>query len=279
MKNRFLISAVAIGLAVGTVMATEPDAKELAAKGYATFKGVLAGDEAKLPEAIRYMEESRSADGSNVSNLFNLARAYFFEAITFNREEPLAKAEQTFAKIMELDPKRVDALSFHGSVLTQMSRGGDVAKFMRGVQEMKAAIEQLPNDVTSRIVLSATSRNFPPQALAAMGNYDPTGDTQFVANVFDTFHSDFAPHASVVMNAIAGEDYKQRGDAEKARASFQKALDAPMPTGSGARVGRELLNKVIAARLNGGDKPVFADPAFSGCHSCHLTAPDKLLPR
>jgi len=278
MRNWILISTIVVGLA-GTVRATEPDPKELAAKGYATFKTVLAGDEAKLPEAIRYMEESRRADDTNVGNLYNLARAYFFEAITFNRVEPLGKAEQTFARIVELDPKRVDALSFHGSILTIMSQGGDLAKFMQGVQEMKTAIERSPNDITSRIVLSTTARNFPPQALAAMGNYDPSGDVQFVANVFDRIHSDFAPHASVVMNAFAGEGYKLKGDDEKARSSFQTALSVPMPNDAGARSGRELLNKAISARMNGGEKPLLADAAFSGCHSCHLTAPEKLLPR
>jgi len=279
MKNWILISAIAITLAAGTVTATEPDAKELAAKGYATFKAVLAGDEAKLPEAIGYMEESRKADGANVSNLFNLARAYFFEAITFIRQEPLVKAEQTFARIIELDPKRVDALSFHGSVLTIMSQGGDSAKFMQGAQEMRTAIERSPNDVTSRIVLSSTARNFPPQALAAMGNYDPSGDLQFVSNIFDRLHSDFAPHASVVMNAFVGEGYKMKGDEEKARASFQTALGVGMPNDAGARSGRELLNTAITERMNGGEKPLFANPLFSGCHSCHLAAADKLLPR
>src|SRR6266446_2413204 len=89
MKNWILMSTILVGLTAGSLMATEPDAKELAAKGYATFKGVLAGDEAKLPEAIGYMEESRKADGANVANLYNLARAYFFEAVTFKREQPL----------------------------------------------------------------------------------------------------------------------------------------------------------------------------------------------
>ena len=69
MRNWILISTIVVGLA-GTVRATEPDPKELAAKGYATFKTVLAGDEAKLPEAIRYMEESRRADDTNVGNLY-----------------------------------------------------------------------------------------------------------------------------------------------------------------------------------------------------------------
>src|SRR5439155_4663436 len=108
------------------------------------------------------MVQARQADGTNVDNLYNLARAYFFDALTFNRQESLVQAEQTFARVIELDPKRVDALSFHGSILTQMSGGRDLAKFLQGVQEMKTAIERSPNDITSRIVMSFTARNFPP---------------------------------------------------------------------------------------------------------------------
>ena len=62
MRTWVLISIVAIALAAGTLTATAPDGRELAQKGYNLFKDVLSGDEAKLPDAIRYMEEARSAD-------------------------------------------------------------------------------------------------------------------------------------------------------------------------------------------------------------------------
>src|SRR5262245_4404320 len=81
-----------------------PDAKELAQKGYNTFKQVLAGDEAKLPDAIRYMEEARGLDEKYVPNLYNLARAYFFDAATFNKAESIVKAEKVFARMLELIP-------------------------------------------------------------------------------------------------------------------------------------------------------------------------------
>jgi len=79
-------------------LATGPDSKELAKQGYSLFKDVLAGDEAKLPEAIRQMEEARKADETYVPNLYNLARA----------------------------------MAFHGAILAQMSGGKDMAMFMRG---------------------------------------------------------------------------------------------------------------------------------------------------
>ncbi len=279
MRYGVLITIMSIALAAGVMKAAEPDAKELAQKGYTTFRMVLAGDEAKLPEAIRYMEEAQSADATDANNLFNLARAYFFEVITFGKMESVEKAEKTFARVIELDPKNMDALSFHGSILTQMSAGRDIGKFMKGAGEMKAAVAQSPNNIGSRIILAFTARNFPPQGLAAMGNYNPDDDLQFVAKFLTPLNSDFAPHAGVVMNAFVAEAYKAKGDEEKARSSFQTALNIEKPADPGQLAGREMLDKVINARMKGGDKPIFDEPIFGGCHSCHLGAPEKLLSR
>jgi hypothetical protein len=279
MRTWILISLVLITAAAGTLTATGPDARQLAQQGYSTFKQVLAGDEAKLPEAIRLMEESRAADGTYVPNLYNLARAYFFDAITFNKDDSGIKAEKTFARVIELAPQRADAMAFHAAILIQESNGQDMAKFTKGAQEMQAAAKSDPNDVTVKILKAFISPHLPPPALAMIGNTDPAGNVTAVANVFDSFSSSFAPHASVVMNAFIGEALLTSGDKEQARASFQKALAVPKPDDPGKLAGRRLLDSVITARMNGGDKGIFEDPAFSGCHSCHLAAPDKLLPR
>lgn len=255
------------------------DARELAQKGYTTFKEVLAGDEAQLPDAIRYMEQARSLDEKYVPNLYNLARAYFFEGATFNKLESIMNAEKVFARMLELDPSRTDALAFHGSLLTIMSGGKDMAMFMRGAEELKTAFQRTPDDATVRIVLGFTSFNLPPQARAMIGINDPVGNLKYIGNRLDNFESDFAPHASVVMNAIIGEGLMAAGDKGKARASFEKALKVPQPLDDGQIAGRKVLDEIIRTRMNGGSKPIFAEPVFSTCHSCHLAAPDKLLPR
>jgi tetratricopeptide (TPR) repeat protein len=274
-----LIPLFIVTLTAATLRATGPDARELAQKGYSTFKEVLAGDEAKLPDAIHYMEEARSGDETYVPNLYNLARAYFFEAITFNKDESAAKAEKTFARLLELAPTRFDAMSFHAAILIQQSGGRDMAKFMQGAQELRKASQGDPNDLTVRIVTAFVSPNLPPQAQQLIGMTDPVGNLNFIGGAFDQFSSDFAPHASVVMNAFIGEALLASGNKEKARQSFQKALKVAQPADEGQVAGRKVLDSVIAARMNGGEKSVFADPVFSGCHACHLSAPDKLLPR
>jgi tetratricopeptide (TPR) repeat protein len=279
MRIGILISLLATTLTAGTLRATAPDARELAQKGYSTFKQVLAGDEAKLPDAIHYMEEARSADETYVPNLYNLARAYFFEANTFNKDESAARAERTFARLLELAPTRFDAMSFHAAILIQQSGGRDMTKFMQGAEELRKATQEAPNDLTVRIVKAFVSSNLPPQAQPLIGMTDPVGNLNFIGDAFDQFSSDFAPHASVVMNAFIGEALLASGNTEKARESFQKALKVAQPADEGQVAGRKILDSVIAARMNGGEKAIFADPVFSGCHSCHLAAPDRLLPR
>jgi tetratricopeptide (TPR) repeat protein len=260
-----------------TTFVTATDSKELAQKGYSTFKEVLAGDEAKLPEAIRYLEEAKAGDETNIPNLYNLARAYFFEAITFKREASILKAEKTFARMIELDPGRTDALAFHGAILALMSRGQDLAMFMRGAQELKTAMERTPDDLTVRIVAGFVAQIMPPEKRGFIGANDPVANLKVIGGAFTNFSSDFAPHANVVMNAFIGEGLMAAGKKEEARASFEKALNMPQPFDEGQLAGRKRLDAVITSRMNGGEKPIVADPLFSGCHSCHLAAPDKLL--
>jgi cytochrome c2 len=109
-----------------------------------------------------------------------------------------------------------------------------------------------------------------------MGNYDALKDLEFVRDAFNgqTFY--YAPHADVVMKALVGEAYKTRGDEVKAKANFEAALAVPKPAKAGERAGRDVLDNLIRTRLNGGDTPI-GSGVFSGCHSCHLNAPDKLL--
>ena len=261
------------------LMAPEGDSRQLAQKGYTAFREVLSGDEAKLPEAIRLLEQAKAADETYVPNLYNLARAYFFEGITFNKDESIRKAEKTFARLVELDPKRTDALAFHGAILALSSRGQDMQLFMKGAQELKTASEKTPDDITVRILQAVVSQQVPRQALPFIGLNDPVKNVQIVGAVFDSFSSEFAPHASVVMNAFIGETLMQQGERDKARASFETALKLPQPVEEGAIAARKVLDDAIRLRMGGDGKSIFEHPAFNGCHSCHLAQPDKLSPR
>jgi hypothetical protein len=276
MRYSLMIVSFTAVLAVGiNVRAAGPDAKQLAAKGHSVFLEVLAGDRAKLPEAIAAMEDSREADPENVFNLYNLGRAYFYSSEGKNREA-VAKAERVFARIMEIDPKNSRALSFHGAMLTALSGGTDVAKFFQGVQEMRKAIEMAPNDINNQIVMPFAALNFPPEALKAMGNYDPVQNLDFVNNAFSGNKFHFAPHAEVVMKALIGDVYVEAGQTSKARSLFESALSVAQPEGEGARAGRKILDGLITERMNGGSTSL-RSTIMGTCHACHLSAPEKLV--
>src|SRR5262249_5296492 len=185
MRTWLLILTAGLLLYVATFSPREPDPKELEQKGYSAFKEALAGDEAKLAEAIRYMEQARNADDTYVPNLYNLARAYFLDTMIFNREESISKAEKTFARMIELDPSRTDAMAFHGAILAQMSGGRDLDMFMRGAQELKTAFQRTPDDITVRIVMAVVSQTVPPEARSFLGGDEPVTNTRFIGKVFD----------------------------------------------------------------------------------------------
>ena len=276
MRYWMMITISILVLAFGMKLAAaEPDARQLAAKGHDLFLQVLAGDKAKLAEAITTMEESRAADPTYVFNLYNLGRIYFFSS-GFREPEGIQKAEQVFAQIMKLDPKNSHAMAFHGALLTAQSGGRDLAQFFTGVQEMRKAIEMAPDDINNHIVMPFTALNFPPEALKAMGNYDPIQDLQFVSKAFDGNKFYYAPHADVVMKAMVGEVYLQRGGAAEARTQFESALAVAMPDGTGARAGRKVLDDLIMERMNGG-KSSLRNSVIGTCHACHLSAPEKLV--
>src|SRR5207248_2250998 len=182
--------------------------------------------------------------------------------ITFNKDESVAKAEKVFARMIELDPSRMDAMAFHGAILAQMSGGRDMTMFMRGAQELKTALQRSPDDLTVRIVTSFVSQNLPPQALAIIGVKDPVADLKFIGGAFERFSSDFAPHVNVVMNAFIGESLMMKGDKENARASFEKALKVPQPFDDGSIAGRKLLDETITARMKDGDQSIFNSAVF-----------------
>lgn len=275
MRRAMIVGLIGVVLTAGSLSARQ-NARELADEGYDVFLEVLAGDQSRLPEALKNMEAARAAAPKDVANLYNLGRAYFYEGLTFNRSESLNKSEGVFAAILQIQPEHTEALSFHGSILTAQSRGADIPKFMRGVGEMTAAIKQNPNNVNNRIVLPFTARNFPPEALAAMGNYHPLDDLKFVRDAFTGGEFYYAPHAIVVMNAFVGEAYLSKGDLESARNSFNTALSQPQPGSAGVRAGRALLDESIRARMNGGSRALGDGGIFSGCHSCHVSKPELL---
>src|SRR5262245_16579697 len=150
MRNRNLtrIGALLVGSLASwaTAISSSPvgnERRDQASQGWRTFLEVLAGDQGKFQLAVSQLEKAASVDPSNEHNLFTLGRAYFYDAITHNSVSSAEKAERTFARVLELNPKH-DALAFHGSVLTILSQGADLEKFRKGIQEINRGVQQDP---------------------------------------------------------------------------------------------------------------------------------------
>ena len=243
-----------------------------AAQGWLTFLEVLAGDQTKLQLALSQLQKAADQDPTNQQNLFTLGRAYFYDAITHYNLASAEKSERIFARVLELNPKH-DALAFHGSVLTILSQGKDLAKFRRGVEEMNQVVQQNPSSLNGRLSRSLTALALPPQARSGMGKYDPLDDLEFASHAFEGFQSHYAPHAEAASKAFLGEAYLLRGDAAKAQAAFKVALAISLPSEADAKAGRVLLQDIIEKRLKGSAQnlnQLLAQAGLGSCNTCHL---------
>jgi uncharacterized protein (DUF2141 family) len=276
-RQSIRIGALILTLALGTItfvpgrsVGDQPG--DAARQGRLTFLEVLAGDQSKFQLAVRQLEQAAATVPTDVHNLFTLGRAYFYDAITHNNLSSADKAERTFARILELNPKH-DALAFHGSVLTILSQGKDLEKFRKGVEEMNRMVQQDPNSLNGRFSRSLTALGLPSQARSGMGNYDPVEDLEFASHVFEGIESHYAPHAEVGSKAFVGEAYLLRRDVAKAQSAFKAALAVPLPSDAGAKAGRVLLQDIIRKRLNGSEQnfnELLGQAGLGSCNTCHL---------
>jgi len=247
-------------------------------QGWLTFLEVLAGDQTKFQLAVRQLEQAAATVPTDAHNLFTLGRAYFYDAIGHNNLSSAEKAERTFARILELNPKH-DALAFHGSVLTILSQGKDPERFRKGIEEMNRMVQQDPNNLNGRFSRSLTALGLPPQARPGMGNYDPVEDLEFASHAFEGIESHYAPHAEVGSKTFVGEAYLLRRDVGKAQAAFKAALAVPLPSEAGAKAGRMLLQDLIQKRLNGSDQSfneLLGQAGLSSCNTCHLRISERI---
>jgi len=258
-----------------TTTATDNRVEDLSRQGWHTFLEVLAGDQRKFQLAVRQLEQSAVANPAGVHNLYTLARAYFYDAITHNSLASAEKARRTFARVLELDPKH-EALGFHGSTLVFLNREKDPVKFGQGVEEMNRAVAQNPDGLTGRLSRGLTALALPGE-MRSMLHYDPVEDLEFASRAFEGVVFHYAPHAEVGSKAFLGEGYLLRGDTVKAQSSFKAALAVPLPSDPGAKAGRIRLQEILLKRLNGSSQSVpelLAQAGLSTCNTCHLRSPE-----
>ena len=267
-----LVGGIVLWTATVSSRPAENAQRDQATQGWLTFLEVLAGDQTKFVLALSQLEKAVLADPANEHSLFTLGRAYFYDAITHNNLASAEKAEHTFARVLELNPKH-DALAFHGSVLTILSQGKDLEKFRKGIHEMNRVVQQDPKSLNARLSRSLTALALPSQARAGMGNYDPIEDLEFASRAFEGIETHYAPHAEVASKAFVGEGYLLQGATAKAQAAFKAALALPLPSDPDSRAARVLLQDTIRKRLNGSEQSfnqLLAQAGLGSCNACHL---------
>jgi tetratricopeptide (TPR) repeat protein len=244
--------------------------------GWRNFLEVLGGNQSKFELALRQLEEAAATAPKDIHNLYTLGRAYFYDAITHNHLDSAEKAERTFARVLELDPKH-EALAFHGSVLTILSQGKDLQQFQQGVREMDRLVRRDPVSLTGRLSRGFTALAIPTELRPKLGNYDPAQDFEITGQAFEgiVFHD--APHAEFSSKAFLGESYLFRGDIANAQAAFKAALAVPLPAEPGAKAGRVVLQDLVRRRLNGSEQSLsdlLRQAGLGSCNACHLRRPE-----
>ena len=129
MRNRqsIRIGALILTLVLGTIAFSPGGAAgnqpgDVAKQGWLTFLEVLAGDQTKFQLAVRQLEQAAATVPTDAHNLFTLGRAYFYDAIAHNNLSSAEKAERTFARILELNPKH----DVHRQTIVQLRRAREL---------------------------------------------------------------------------------------------------------------------------------------------------------
>jgi len=247
-----------------------------AREGWRNFLEVLSGNQSKFELALRQLEEAAATAPKDIHNLYTLGRAYFYDAISHNHLDSAEKAERTFARVLELDPKH-EALAFHGSVLTILSQGKDPEKFRQGIREMDLLVQRNPDSLTGRLSRGFTALAIPTELRPKLGNYDPVRDFELTGQAFEGILFHDAPHAEFSSKAFLGESYLFRGDIANAQAAFKAALAVPLPAEPGAKAGRVVLQDLVRRRLNGSEQSLsdlLRQAGLGSCNACHLRRPE-----
>jgi tetratricopeptide (TPR) repeat protein len=185
-------------------------------------------------------------------------------------KDALARGMKACEAALAADPKNAEAMVWHGSgVLVEaqaLFASGDAQKampvWMRGLQEMQAAVDLAPDSVGVRIprgaVLLTASHYIPdagiskPLIVAGVSDYQHTYDLQ--KEHFSTLGSH--PRGELLLGLADG--YSRLGDEEKAAAYFDE-------------IARTLPGTVYAKRANAWKETKSLPVEQTSCVGCHVS--------
>ena len=185
-------------------------------------------------------------------------------------KEALARGMKACEAALAADPKNAEAMVWHGSGVLVGAQGlfaaGDsqhgMTEWMRGLQEMQAAVDLAPDNVGVRIprgaVLLTASRYLPDAGMAKPLIVEGVSDYQ---RTYDLQKEHFAtlgthPRGELLMGLADG--YSRLGDQEKAAAYFDEISTTLPGTAYAKRASAWKLTKSLPAEQ-------------TGCVGCHVS--------
>lgn len=199
----------------------------------------------------------------------DLVRGDFFAGFAGNKEA-LVRGMKTTEQILAADPNHAEAKVWHGAGL--LSQAGDT--FQKGdyrtgtrlwdqaLQEMQQAVDLAPTNVAVLIPRAATlitTSRFTPADMAKPILETGVSDFEKVLKIQEAYFSSLSTHARGELLTGLADGWSRLGNADKARAYFQ-------------RITGELAGSVYEQKAQAwlGNKPEAKSPAFFNCSGCHV---------
>jgi hypothetical protein len=229
-----------------------------------TLKFAIAGVLAFL---IGFLSTIRSAPAQN---RFDLKVRNDFFAGYAGDNEALARGMKACEAALAADPKNAEAMVWHGSgVLVEAQRlfaSGDAQKampvWMRGLQEMRAAVDLAPDNVGVRIprgaVLLTASHYIPDASISKPLIVDGVADYQRTYDLQKDYFATLGTHPRGELLMGLADGYSRLGDQEKAAVYFDE-------------IATTLPNTVYAKRASAWKESRSLPAEQTGCVGCHVS--------
>jgi|HubBroStandDraft_5_1064220.scaffolds.fasta_scaffold95592_2 tetratricopeptide (TPR) repeat protein len=229
-----------------------------------TLKIAIAGVIAFL---IGFLSTIRSAPAQNRFDL--KVRNDFFAGYAGDKDA-LARGMKACEAALAADPKNAEAMVWHGSGVMMEAQGlfasGDSGRaipvWMRGLQEMQAAVDLAPDNVAVRIprgaVLLTASHYIPDAGMSKPLIADGVSDYQRAYDLQKDYFATLGTHPRGELLMGLADGYSRLGDQEKAAAYFDEII-------------RTLPDSAYAKRANMWNTTKSLPLEQTTCVGCHVS--------
>ena len=205
---------------------------------------VLPQNEAEdIQTEIAVFEDSLREEPENTVILLKLGILYHNLGVEGDKKA-VKRAKKLFEKLLELEPKNVEALVWYGSVLTLKGRDilfpiSKLGYVNNGIEKMDKAVELAPDNINVRMIRAHNSLNLP-----GMFHRIKIAITDFehLLTLREKRQEEFSKSLLAKIFLGLGKAYSKKGDITKARENWQEAVEL-LPDSKEAEMARILLEE------------------------------------